>query len=73
MLSYKVEYAGRGGSFTQLSPGVALTNLTGDTQSQCTGLTRQNERVRVTILATNLAAATAGNYSGTLTLVVAPE
>lgn len=72
-LAYKVEYAGRTGGFTQLSPGIALTGLNGDTQAQCVGLSRQSERVRITILAATLAAAPAGSYSGTLTLTVAPE
>lgn len=72
-LAYGVQYAGRTGGFATLTAGVPRTGLTGDTQAQCTGLTRESERLRITITAANLTAATAGTYSGSLTLTVAPE
>ena len=72
-LAYQVEFAGRTGGFVALTAGVARSGFNGDTQAQCTGLSRQSERVRITISAANLAAAPAGTYAGTLTLTVAPE
>lgn len=72
-LAYQVEFAGRTGGFFALAAGVARSGFNGNTQAQCTGLTRQNERVRITIRAADLAAAPAGTYAGTLTLTVAPE
>ena len=72
-LAYSVQYAGRTGGFATLTAGVPRTGLAGDTRAQCTGLTRESERLRITITAANLTAATAGTYSGSLTLTVAPE
>lgn len=72
-LPFTVFYKGRTGSLTQVSAGTPLTGLVGNTRAQCVNLSRQNEQLRVTLAATDLAAATAGSYSGTLTLTVAPE
>ena len=57
-----------------LASGVALTGLTGaDTSSDTCGTTGNNGTVVVTVTAASAAALPAGDYAGTLTLVVAPE
>ena len=71
-LPYTLEYRDRSGGFAAMTSGTALTNQRGDTIATCTG-GGQNGRLRVTFQEADLLVATAGNYNGALTLVVAPE
>ncbi len=70
-LPYRVWYRDRPGqAWQEASPGVTIFNLVGrNNPNNCRG---QRQRVRVRFMANDLAAATAGTYSGTLTLLVAP-
>lgn len=70
-LPYIVFYRDQpGNSFVQVTSGVPLTDLVGQNNpNRCRG---QRQRVRVRFLAADLAAAPAGTYGGTLTLLVAP-
>ena len=70
-LPYVVSYRDKpGSSWNQIQPGVGLLNQVGrNNPNNCTG---QQQEVRVQLLASDLAAAPAGTYSGTLTLLVGP-
>ena len=70
-LPYRVWYRDwPGQAWQQVTPGVTLFNLRGrNNPNNCQG---QRQRLRVRFMANDLAAARAGAYSGTLTLLVAP-
>ena len=75
-LPFQVDYDD-GGGWSQLDPGVPLTGQRGEpnlTQfARCLIGLRPPERVRVRILTQDLAAAVAGSYGGSLTLLITPE
>ena len=75
-LPFRVDYDD-GSGWDQLDPGVPLTGQSGaPNQNQlerCLDGRRPPERVRVRILAQDLAAAVAGGYGGSLTLLITPE
>lgn len=70
-LPYSVDFTN--GATTALTSTVALTAQTGanTTSTTCAGV--DNVAVAITVANANLAAAPAGNYTGTLTILVAPE
>ena len=70
-LPYRVWYRDwPGQAWQQVTPGVTLFNLRGrNNPNNCQG---QRQRLRVRFMANDLAAASAGSYSGTLTLLVGP-
>jgi len=75
-LAYAVEWADNAGetSGTTLSSGTTLTGRTTNaTSTDCNGGNDPNATVIVDVADTDLAAVTADSYSGTLTLLVAPE
>lgn len=71
-LPYTLEFRDNGGGFATLTSGVALTNQFGGTIAFCTG-GGQNARLRITFQEADLLTGTAGSYSGTIVLLVAPE
>jgi hypothetical protein len=75
-LPFQVEYDD-GGGWNTLDPGVPLTGQRGAPNAnqleRCLDGRRPPERVRVRVLAQDLGAAVAGSYSGSLTLLIAPE
>ncbi len=59
---------------TGLSPNVALTGQTSTaTQQQCNSGPATSASLILIVRGTSAAAASGGNYSGTLTLVLGPE
>src|SRR5512146_296379 len=75
-LPYSVEWAGSSGqsSGTALVSGTALGSLTSTaTNSTCSAGPVATASLIVTMSAANLQAAVASSYTGTLTLVVAPQ
>jgi hypothetical protein len=75
-LDYAVEWAESAGqtSGTPLTSGTSLGNLTTTaTSTDCNGGNDTNATVIVAVAEDDLAAVTADSYSGTLTLLVAPE
>jgi hypothetical protein len=76
LLGYDVEWSSASGqtSGTLLSPNVALTGQTSPaTQQTCNSGVPSSASLIIILRAAQLSSATAGSYSGTLTLVVAPE
>jgi hypothetical protein len=75
-LPFQVDYDD-GSGWSRLDPGVPLTGQRGaPNQNQlqrCLDGQRPPERVRVRVLAQDLAAAVAGSYGGSLTLLITPE
>ncbi|TQV89035.1 hypothetical protein [Aliikangiella coralliicola] len=71
-LPYAVEFV-NGATTTAMATGTALTGQTGanTTSDTCGGA--DNVSLNVTVANGDLAAAPAGTYTGTLTIVVAPE
>ena len=75
-LDYEVRWNASAGSpsGTLLSPNVPLTGLTSTaTQNQCKNGPANSASLIVVIRSAAATAATAGSYTGTLTLVIAPE
>jgi hypothetical protein len=75
-LAYDVQWSPVSGqsSGTTLSPGVALTGqISAATQPSCNSGPASSASLIVILRAAKLSAAPAGTYSGTLTLLVAPE
>lgn len=73
VVGYSVTYADAAATPVSMSSGIALTGQDGaDTDVDCAG-TGNNAQIAVTVAAADAAALPAGNYSGTLTLVVAPN
>lgn len=72
-LPYSVDFVN--GSATAMTTGASLTGQTGanTTSDTCGGGANDNVSVNVTVANADLASAPAGTYSGTLTIVVAPE
>ncbi len=70
-LPYRVWYRDRAGNpWIEAQPGVTILNLLGrNNPNNCRG---QRQRLRVRFMSADLAAARAGSYSGTLTLIVVP-
>ena len=76
VLGYDVEWNSASGqsSGTLLSPNVALTGqVSSATQQTCNSGPASSASLIIVLRAAKLSSATAGSYSGTLTLVVAPE
>ena len=75
-LPFQVDYDD-GSGWSQMDPGVPLTGQRGSANQnqfdRCLSGSRPPERIRVRILAQDLAGAVAGSYGGTLTLLVTPE
>jgi hypothetical protein len=75
-LPFRVDYDD-GSGWSQLDPGVPLAGQRGEPNlvqfARCLIGLRSPERVRVRVLAQDLAAAVAGGYGGSLTLLIAPE
>jgi hypothetical protein len=75
-LPFQVDYDD-GSGWSRLAPGVPLTGQRGapneNQLERCLDGQRPPERVRVRFLAQDLAAAVAGSYGGSLTLLIAPE
>jgi hypothetical protein len=75
-LSYRVDY-NDGGGWRQLNAGVPLSGQRGEPNlvqlTFCLLGQRPPERVRVRVLAQDLAAAPAGSYNGLLSLLITPE
>lgn len=75
-LPYQVAY-NDGSGWSQMSSGTPLAGQRGSQNAQqfgrCLDGSRPPERVRVRVLAQDLSGAIGGGYSGTLTLLVAPE
>jgi hypothetical protein len=75
-LSYRVDY-NDGSGWRQLNPGVPLSGQRGEPNlvqlAFCLLGQRPPERVRVRVLAQDLAAAPAGSYNGLLSLLITPE
>jgi hypothetical protein len=75
-LAYEVQWSASSGqtSGTSMTAGVALTGLVSTaTISGCTSGPATSASLITIIRATNVSAATAGAYTGTLTLLVAPN
>jgi hypothetical protein len=75
-LAYEVQWSQVSGqtSGTQLSPNVALTGqVSSATQPSCNSGPSTSASLIVILRSAQLSAAAAGSYSGTLTLLVAPE
>jgi hypothetical protein len=75
-LDYEVQWSPSSGqsSGTALSPNVSLTGLfTTATQQTCNSGPASSASLIVVLRSSALSSATAGSYSGTLTLVVGPE
>jgi hypothetical protein len=76
LLAYDVEWNASSGQSTGslLSPNVPLTGLfSAATQPSCNSGPATSASLIVILRAASLSSATAGTYSGTLTLLVAPE
>jgi hypothetical protein len=71
-LPYTLEHRGASGAFQTMTAGTALTGQRGSSLATCNAGTN-TARLRITFTEPNLLGATAGSYSGTITLVVAPE
>ena len=71
-LPFTVQYSDRRGTAT-VTPGVTLGNRRGQRLNQCRNIRRERMRISVRILSSDLSNATAGSYSGMLTLTVTPE
>lgn len=72
-VGYSVTYADASATPVSMSSGIALTGQDGaDSDVDCAG-TGDNAEIGVTVTAADAAALPAGNYAGTLTLVVAPN
>lgn len=75
-LPFQVDYDD-GTGWSRLDPGVPLSGQRGapneNQLERCLDGLRPPERVRVRILAQDLAAAVAGSYGGSLTLLITPE
>jgi len=75
-LPYQVAYDD-GSGWSQLNSGTPLSGQRGSQNvnqfERCLAGQRPPERVRVRVLAQDLSGAIGGSYSGTLTLLVAPE
>lgn len=75
-LSYEVEWSGQSGqtSGTQLTPNVALTGQTSAATHQfCNSGPAASASLSIVLRSSQLSQAREGNYSGSLTLVVAAE
>lgn len=75
-LAYDVQWNSASGqtSGTQLSPNVALTGLlSAATQQACNSGPATSGSLIVIVRSSAISSAQAGNYSGTLTLVIGPE
>ena len=75
-LAYEVQWSSSAGqnSGIQLSPNIPLTGqVSAATQQACTMGPATSASLIVVLRSTALSSATAGSYSGTLTLVVGPE
>lgn len=75
-LAYEVQWSGSAGqtSGVQLSPNAALTGLTSTaTQQTCNKGPATTASFIVLVRSANLSTATAGTYTGTLTLTISPE
>lgn len=75
-LAYEVQWAQLSGqtSGAQLSPNVSLTGqVSSATQQSCNSGPSSSASLIVILRSAKLSAAAAGSYSGTLTLLVAPE
>jgi hypothetical protein len=75
-LPYQVAYDD-GSGWSQLNSGTPLSGQRGSQNTnqfrRCLDGSQPRERVRVRVLAQDLSGAIGGGYSGTLTLLVAPE
>ena len=61
-------------SGTQLTAGALVSGFANSSDSQtCFGGSQQNASLTVTVRGTQIAAATAGNYSGVLQVTIVPE
>ena len=59
---------------TQLATGINVAGFaTGNVTQRCSNLANENASLIVTITGTSLATATAGTYTGTLTIVITPN
>ena len=75
-LSYEVEWSGQSGQTggTRLTPNVALTGQTSAaTQQTCNSGPTASASLSIILRSSQLSQAREGNYSGSLTLVVAAE
>jgi hypothetical protein len=75
-LSYEVQWASVSGQSagTMLSPNVALTGqVSSATQPSCNSGPSSSASLIIILRSASLSSASAGTYSGTLTLLVAPE
>jgi len=75
-LPFEVQWSSSAGqsSGAQLSPNAPLTGqVSGATQQACTSGPASSASLVVVLRSSALSSATAGTYSGTLTLLVAPE
>ena len=75
-LDYEVQWSSSSGQFsgTQLSPNMPLTGqITSASHQTCNNGPATSASLIVVLRSSALSAATAGSYSGTLTLVVGPE
>jgi hypothetical protein len=75
-LAYEVQWKGQAGqtSGSQLTAGSPLTGLVSSaTQQQCNSGPAASASLIVILRAAALSSATAGSYSGSLTLLIAPE
>ena len=72
LLPYTVDYKDTGGTFDAVTAGNTLTGqvTTDNSTASCSVATLL--QLRVTIAAAALATATAGNYTGTITVLVTP-
>ena len=76
ILPYEVRWADAANqtSGTQLTAGALVTGFANSSDSQtCVGGSQQNASLTVTVRGTQIAAATAGNYSGVLQVTIVPE
>ena len=76
ILPYEVRWADAANqtSGTQLTAGALVSGFANSSDSQtCFGGAQQNASLTVTVRGTQIAAATAGNYSGVLQVTIVPE
>ena len=76
-VEYEVRFkdqAGSGGSYVQLTSGTQVSSFSGaSSSSDCNSGVDLNANIKITVTATALGSAVPGSYSGTLTIVLAPN
>ena len=72
LLPYTVDYKDTGGTFDAVTAGNTLTGQVTTDKSTASCSVATLLQLRVTIAAAALATATAGNYTGTITVLVTP-